>query len=212
MRSVPVLVVLLGLAACTRPLSENEADFAGAVFGETLNTSEIGVAVSLGLGPPPGERPYVFKALNVPEAPCARAAPSPVTGAPAAFVSFNRLHYATRFYTADAMAGWPDKARMPHALLLAHELTHVWQWQNRDVTGYHPVRALLESIRTPDPYFYDIDAERPFLSHGYEQQAALVEDYVCHRLLDPGAPKLETLRQVLAPVFPLDRLEAVLAE
>lgn len=212
MRRALVLLLFLGMAACTRPLSENEAGLADALFGDTLDTSEIGVAVSLGLSPPPGERPLVFKALEIPDAPCARAEPSPVTGAPAAFVSFNRLHYASRFYTADAMAGWPEKARMPHALLLAHELTHVWQWQNRDVTGYHPVRALLESIRAPDPYFYDIDPDRPFLSYGYEQQAALVEDYVCHRLLDPAAPKLETLRQVLAPVFPLDRLEAVLAE
>ena len=206
------LAAICLLCACTRPLAPAEEGFARALFGETLDTDRIGIAAGAGLMPPPREMPRMtFRRLDVPETPCARTEPTPVTGPPAALVSFNRIHYFGRFRTADAMAGWPERARMPHALLLAHELTHVWQWQNRAVTGYHPFRAFLESLRAPDPYFYRVDPGRPFLDYGYEQQAALVEDYVCHRLLDPEAPKMQALRTILGPVFPLERLDAAIA-
>ena len=33
---------------------------------------------------------------------------------------------------------------LSEAMLLAHEMTHVWQWQNRKRTGYHPLRAAAE--------------------------------------------------------------------
>jgi len=71
---------------------------------------------------------------------------------------------------------WPhlpdDLSRRPEQLaLLAHELTHVWQyetgmtlwrylWRERGRYGYRPVAA------------------KPFQAYGYEQQAAMVEDWV----------------------------------
>ena len=47
LKLLPVIALLLG-AACTRPLSKNEADFAEALFGETINTDEVRVAHELG--------------------------------------------------------------------------------------------------------------------------------------------------------------------
>ena len=53
---------------------------------------------------------------------------------------------------------------------LAHELVHVWQYQALKRTG---IELLLSRV-----YRYRLDAARDFLSYGYEQQAAIVEDYV----------------------------------
>ncbi len=62
---------------------------------------------------------------------------------------------------------------------LAHELVHVWQYQALRRTG---VELLLSRV-----YRYRLDPARAFLSYGYEQQAAIVEDYV--RLSGGGAPR-----------------------
>jgi hypothetical protein len=125
MRRVLILCLMLGLAAgCGRPLAENEAAFAGALFGDSFDVDRVQVAYDVGVFPPPRPRPMVFVEKRAKGDPCARGEPTPVTGPPAAFVAFNRIHYSQSFYTSDAMAGWPGKIRMPHALLLAMK-THV---------------------------------------------------------------------------------------
>ena len=97
----------------------------------------------------------------------------------------------------------------PQALVFAHELTHIWQWQNRARTGYTPFRAAAESLRLVDPYFAP-PGEAPFLSFGYEQQAAIVEDFICFTFANPDHPRRAELREILAPVFPVDAFEAAL--
>ncbi|HBK92309.1 MAG TPA: hypothetical protein DDZ68_11615 [Parvularcula sp.] len=59
---------------------------------------------------------------------------------------------------------------------LAHELVHVWQYQALNRSG---IELLFSRV-----YRYRLDPARAFLSYGYEQQAAIVEDYV--RLCDGG--------------------------
>jgi hypothetical protein len=88
-------------------------------------------------------------------------------------------------------------------MLLAHEMTHVWQWQNRDLTGYHPLKAAFEHIASPDPYLFDPDTPADFLSFGYEQQGAIVEEYVCCRTLAPQAERTHRLHDMLAAVMPV---------
>lgn len=60
---------------------------------------------------------------------------------------------------------------------LAHELVHVWQYQALKRSG---IELLFSRV-----YRYRLEPAREFLSYGYEQQAAIVEDYV--RLCDGGA-------------------------
>ena len=70
---------------------------------------------------------------------------------------------------------WPgapgDMSRDPALLaLLAHELTHVWQYANG--------MTLLRYVwRERGVYAYRLDG-RPFHAYGYEQQAAIIEDWV----------------------------------
>lgn len=65
------------------------------------------------------------------------------------------------------------------AALLAHELTHVWQYQKGALT------ALRYVLAGDWRYAYTLIPGRRFLDYGFEQQASMVEDYV---LLTRGKP------------------------
>ena len=52
-----------------------------------------------------------------------------------------------------------------------------------------------------DPYLFEVDASRRFLDYGYEQQASLVEEYVCCTALDPEGARTDRLRALLAQVI-----------
>lgn len=71
---------------------------------------------------------------------------------------------------------WPglpdDLSTRPETMaLLAHELTHVWQYAN----GMTLWRYLW---RERGRYRYELIPGQPFGAYGYEQQAAMVEDWV----------------------------------
>ncbi len=70
---------------------------------------------------------------------------------------------------------WPrlrgDFSADPVAMsLMAHELTHVWQYA-------HGLTLWRYVLRERGVYHYRLDG-RPFLAYGYEQQAAMVEDWM----------------------------------
>ena len=56
----------------------------------------------------------------------------------------------------------------------AHELTHVWQYQN--VSSWTTLIAGSEHIRFRDPYGYSLDG-RSFDQYRFEQQGDIVRDY-----------------------------------
>lgn len=71
---------------------------------------------------------------------------------------------------------WPDltgdlSERPDHLALLAHELTHVWQYES----GMTLWRYLW---RERGRYRYRLIPDKAFTDYGYEQQAAMVEDWV----------------------------------
>ena len=108
-----------------------------------------------------------------------------------------------------AEIGWPRAVRFPNALVFAHELTHVWQWQNRARTGYSAGRAISESLALADPYFAP-PGETDFFAYGFEQQAAFVEDFICFTAANPDHPRRAELRAILAPVIDIEAIEALL--
>ncbi|MGH1367818.1 MAG: hypothetical protein ACRBCL_04320 [Maritimibacter sp.] len=204
-------------AGCTRHLTDNEARFAHDLFGDTIETDSIEVLAGAGLTPLPYETPQQKSARaeaakapprKAPEDICVRK-PSPRKYAwswPAAFVLENNVYLAYRFYAKDAFAGvYEGSVPYPLAQLMAHELVHVWQWQNRDITDYTPEKSGSESVKSRDPYYWVGKEGREFLSYGYEQQAAIIEDFVCYALLDPQDAKLDEIASILRPVLPVDR-------
>ena len=205
-----VFVLCLFLAACGRPLTPAETEFVTALAGDTLDPRPIRVidghvAGSLRLTMPVRPRVTCQERLwpPVPRA-------STVTVSPAATVLFNRIYLRSDLYRDDMLAGFPKRIALADAMLLAHEAVHVWQWQNRARTGYHPLRALAEH-GAADPYRFDPDtAAQRFLDYGYEQQGAIVEEYVCCRLLDPDAPRTQRLRDLIGQALPVARLDGLI--
>ncbi len=99
---------------------------------------------------------------------------------------------------------WPGAPAEATTLLerahLAHELVHVWQYQALMRTG---IELLLSRV-----YRYRLDPARAFRSYGYEQQAAIVEDYVrlcgggkC-RWTDDGAARADYERVIATAAHP----------
>lgn len=207
---VGIILLVLTLAACARPLTDAENQLARDVFGPTLDTSKVFVAHGAGILPPSKTRVTKVTRVQGTDQACVRVPQPLATRQPSqAFAIANRMHFHTGLYSSDMVLDWPKALRFPHALVFAHELTHVWQWQNRKRTGYTPFRAGLESLQLIDPYFVP-PGEAPFFSFGYEQQAAIVEDYLCFVFANPNHPRRAELRAILEPVFPVDRIDAVI--
>jgi hypothetical protein len=129
-----------------------------------------------------------------------------VTVTPAAMTLFNKVLFSKNWYTNNYLPAFPKRLYLIEAMLIAHELTHVWQWQNRKRTGYHPLRAAAEHSNSDDPYLFDLNEAPDFLNYGYEQQGAIVEEYVCCRALDPAAPRTKRLHAMLKGAFPVANL------
>ena len=207
------LALLLLVAACARPLTPGETAFAHDMFGPALDTSKVRVRVGAGLTPLPRPAPLPparHSRADIPKGLCTRTPQPRRIRWPAAFALGNSIFFKRDYYAADTFPGWPAHVLMPQGLIMAHELTHVWQWQNRATTHYSPLRPLAEAARKADPYYWNGTGPRPFAAYGFEQQAALVEDYLCFRLFEPSSPRLDELRAILAPALSLGRLEAAL--
>lgn len=204
MRALVILLALL-LVSCGRPLTQEEAAFAARLHGGAVDTSRIRVIDGALVGS------VTHKRRKRPRLACReRILPEPrgetVTVAPAAVVLHNRMFFARDWYAGNYLPDYPDRMSLMHAMVFAHELTHVWQWQNRAATRYSPLRAIGEHRRADDPYLFDIGTENDLLDYGYEQQAGIVEEYVCCATLDPAAPRTARLGAMLRRAFPLQEL------
>jgi len=202
MRALILICLSLTLAACGRPLTEAEADYMAALQGDTFDPAPVRIARNPLVG---------IVTLRYPARPqttCReRVFPPPETeiieGQVAGMVLFNTLHVREDMFLPDYAQMPDDRAHLYAAMFFAHEMTHVWQWQNREVTGYHPLRAAQEHARIEDPYLFDPDASDPFLSYGYEAQASLVEEYVCCRAVDPHGARTARLERLIGEVMPV---------
>ncbi len=200
-----ILLFCLLLAACGRPLTPAEKSFATQIHGDSLDVSRVrlhdGALIGKATYPRPKRPRLACRERIVPE-----PRGETVTVSPAAIVLFNRIFWARDWYRDNFLPDYPARYDLVSAMILAHEITHVWQWQNRRETGYSPFRAAREHGRSADPYLFDVSTDTAFLDHGYEQQASIVEEYVCCATLDPDAPRTRRLEQMLRGAFPLEEL------
>lgn len=195
-RLISILIFLL-VFSCGRPLTDKERAFAANIQGAKLDLTPVRLVE----GAPVASVTYERKAR--PRQACRERILPPiksetVTGKPAAVTLFNRVYFTKDWYLDNYMSQYPEQMNLVAAMILAHELTHVWQWQNRKITGYHPLRAAAEHSGRNDPYLFDLETSSDFLDYGYEQQGAIVEEYVCCRALDPEAPRTKRLHKMLA--------------
>lgn len=204
-RALCLGLLLLALAACGRPLTPAETAFAARLHGAELDASRVrlvdGAPVSA----------VTFRRKARPRVTCRERILPPlkgefVTTKPAAVTLFNTVLFDSDWYTEDYLGGFPERMNLVAAMLFGHEMTHVWQWQNRKRTGYSPLRAAAEHGDSPDPYLFDLDGAPDFLDYGYEQQGAIVEEYICCRALAPEAARTRRLHAMLRGAFPVSDL------
>ncbi|AHM05378.1 hypothetical protein roselon_03107 [Roseibacterium elongatum DSM 19469] len=207
MKRFTILLLCLGLMACGRPLTEGERAYMAELQGSTFAAAPVRIVenplVGLGVQSYPA-RPQVT---------CReRLYPPPetdiVSGRTGGIALFNTLHVREDIFLEDYVGQRNGRRSLAAAMFIAHEMTHVWQWQNRAVTGYHPFRAFAEHARIEDPYLFDPDDTRRFLDYGYEQQASLVEEYVCCRAVDPQGARSVRLERLLGQVMPVTPLQS----
>jgi hypothetical protein len=200
-----VLLILTLLAGCGRPLTENEVAFAATLHGDTLDPD----TVRLINGSP--TRAVTFRRKARPRTTCRELILPPakdaiVTAKPAAVALWTRVLFDRDWYLDDYLPDYPREVNLIAAMLFAHELTHVWQWQNRKTTGYGPLKAAGEHKPGGDPYLFDIGAAPTFAEFGYEQQGSIVEEFVCCRALAPQAPRTIRLHALISQAMPVAAL------
>ncbi|MBI1416372.1 MAG: hypothetical protein GC146_04040 [Limimaricola sp.] len=204
------LLACLLLAACGRPLTPHELAFIEDLQGGQLNPAHVRISDGLASGPPItiAAPPRVTCQQRIYPPP---AGPTVQTGT-AAMTIFQTVYVHPQLYRDDFLADWPRRIDLPDAMLIAHEMVHVWQWQHRDETHYFPLKAAMEHVQSQDPYLFDPNTHADFLSLGYEQQGAIMEEYVCCRTLAPEAARTKRLHDMLAKVFGLPPLSRPLAQ
>ncbi|MEP1963505.1 hypothetical protein [Tateyamaria sp.] len=198
-------LILSVLVSCGRPLTEAEIAFSATIHGDALDTKRA----RLVNGAP--TRAVTFRRKARPRTTCRELILPPakneiVTAKPAAVALWNHVLFDKDWYLEDYVADYPQEINLIAAMLLAHELTHVWQWQNRKVTGYSPLKAATEHTFSDDPYLFNIDEERRFSDFGFEQQGSIVEEFVCCRALAPQAPRTQRLHSLIAQAMPVAAL------
>ncbi|MEL7131255.1 MAG: hypothetical protein AAGK77_02470 [Pseudomonadota bacterium] len=199
------LLILTLVAGCGRPLTEAERAFADTIHGAQLDQDRVRLVD----GAP--TRAVTFKRKARPRTTCRERIVPPatseyITAKPAAVALWQTVLFDRDWYLDDYVPEYPGEINLVAAMLLAHELTHVWQWQNRDVTGYSPLKAAREHTFSDDPYLFDVSEERAFLEFGFEQQGSIVEEFVCCRALDPQGARTQRLHALISqsmPVAPL---------
>jgi hypothetical protein len=146
-----------------RPLTEAERDLAGSVFGSAIDYEAVRIHHS---------KWWPFQPRNTLMAPCGHVHVPP------------RSNHWSEDY---------GRERLPLQALFLHELTHVWQAQQRG-------KYYLPLMRHPFcRYSYTLRPGWPLERYGLEQQGEIVRHAYLLRNGYPlrGAPPLEQLESIL---------------
>lgn len=212
LRALILLVLCIPiLLGCGRPLSTAERAFAAAIHGEQIDTNRIRLHNGALIGKVTFWRPARPR-LACRERIFPPVKAQKVTVSAAAVSVFNHVYFRRSLFLKDFMQEYPDKMYLLDAMLFAHEMTHVWQWQNRAITKYHPLKGAAEHSPGGDPYLFDLSTKTNFLDYGYEQQGGIVEEYVCCRTLAPKAARTKRLHDLLRRTFPVTDLDQKLSK
>ena len=209
MRALFALLALMILAACGRPLAPAERAFLANLHGADMDLSRV--RIHDGFPSPETTVP------TQPRITCQSRLYPPITapsfqGSAPAMTLWNTILVRRDWYAKDMTGAYPRVLDLPSAMILAHETLHVWQWQHRAQTGYTPLRAAMEHFGSRDPYLFDPNSDADFRDFSYEQQGAVIEEYLCCRTLAPTAPRTLRLHRMIGRVLPLTPISQPLAE
>ena len=211
MRVILLLALLLGLIGCGRPLTEAEKTYADSYYGDQLDPTRVRFVDGH------FARSLTMRYAARPRVTCQERIFPPRAGdtfesSPAAIALYQHVLYRDTLYrddfTQEYLVNGKRATNLYDLMLFAHEMTHVWQWQNRNVTGYSPWKAAREHRPGHDPYLFELDSQPDFLSFPFEQQAAIVEEFTCCRALAPNAARTKRLHKMLAEVMPVRLIQS----
>ena len=148
-----------------RPPTSGEISMLNQVFNNTVDFSKVNIVSGAGLDP---------------------RAWAPIATDNAVTLE-NTIHFPSSGYQSDF-----SKANLTDQAWLAHEMTHVYQYQNNP--NYSWRKAAMEGTRS-DTYKYSLSEHGCFNDYRYEQQAAIVADYYAalQRPWSPALPDYESL-------------------
>lgn len=190
------LLALFLLAACGRPLTEAEQGFMAELAGPAFDPAPVRITQNPLIGLT--TRSYPAR----PRSTCReRIFPPPqgdtVTGRTAGIVFFNRLHLREDYALPDYIAREDGAVNLLAQMFFAHEMTHIWQWQNRARTGYYSLTALLGG---------DAKLAAPFKGGDFATIYLSPRDY--HRIHMPLTGKLTDMVYVPGELFSVNPLTA----
>lgn len=123
-----------------------------------------------------------------------------------AVANANHISFPRGAYSPDFSAETDAKKQS----VFIHEMTHVWQHQNKVVRT--PVAAIKETLKHKfnyqKCYLHRLDPAKDLTQYGFEQQAAIVQDYFL--LTRHAIPESFKARRTETPADLLQRYEAVL--
>jgi hypothetical protein len=213
-KAVLVFLVVLTSGCAHRALTSNEGAFLGQIHKGQVDYQQVAIrkgfsknslnrVVEKALAEEVGGKAGVgevalWQTLDVELSQAA----SLILARPEAVTVCNDIYYLQN-YADDFLSGWPRSINVGDASLLAHEMTHVWQYQNRGLTGYSLVKVIAEHLRHKDPYAYSIEPGKSFLDYRYEQQGAIVQRYAFLLFVNTDPAEFQQLERLIKDVIPL---------
>jgi len=199
-------LVLLSVAACSRQMTDGEIAYTEGIITQGVDFGEVRFSGQEKQGIQKAERILAQEVLGASAS--EESVDRLISGLPSlfgadAFVIGNTVYFDSDVYSSDFSTSTIDSDRW----LMAHELTHVWQWQNRDVTGYTFAKVVSEHLNYGDDvYEYTLAQGKKFTEYRFEQQGAIVQCFAMLRQLMPSDPLTVRHESLIRSEFPLDAL------
>ena len=201
------IAAVLSLAACGRPMTEGEVSFSSEILTRQIDFDVVRFSGQEERGRQLAKR-QLEADLKAQEKMGERTEGTErlLSGLPALFgasamVIGNTVFFDRSVYSADFSASPIDGDRW----LMAHELTHVWQWQNSDLTGYSFAKVVSEHIAFGNEvYLYKLTSGKAFTDYRFEQQGKIVECYAMLRQVHPNHPVTQRHERLIRAQFPID--------
>lgn len=220
--SISILVVWMLLTGC-RSLVPNEQNFLSNIYSGQLNFSKIwvhSVAARSSLTKERVKETLEFElretdtitTFGMDRAELLERSTEALLRIPGGVTIKNDIYFSKRAYQTDFAAGFPTEVNFSDLGLMAHEVMHVWQHQNRKRTGYSLLVVASEHLRYRDPYQYTIVNGKKFLKYRFEQQAQMVQDYVVLSYFPKDPAKLREITALLEQELDLTDFMSVLRE
>jgi len=200
------MIVLSALAACGRQMTDGEIAYSREIISEGLEFGHVRFSGQKAQGIRRAERQLAQELIETPDGEA--NADRLVSGLPSLFGADaiaigNTVYFDRAVYSSDFSTSTFDSDRW----LMAHEVTHVWQWQNRDVTGYTFAKVVSEHLEFGDGvYDYHLVDGKRFTEYRFEQQGAIVQCYAMLRQLRPNDPLTIRHERTIRSEFPLNAL------